>query len=172
MINIDSRKKNQNPISLISSKTLNKNTLFFFFTIMHQIISLVAFRDSSGESREICSILGSGRSPRGGHSYPLEYPCLAHPVGRAAWWPTVCRVAKSSTRLKWESTATVTPHNASSSRWGQGLCAACGPPRCPLPSQPVALHFPAFRPLPHELWLVSDQSTLEEGSLHNFSGRP
>ena len=34
-------------------------------------------------------ILGSGRSPRGGNSNPLQYSCLENPMGRGAWRATV-----------------------------------------------------------------------------------
>ena len=40
-------------------------------------------------------ILGSGRSPRGGNSNPLQYSCLENPMGRGAWRATVHGVAKS-----------------------------------------------------------------------------
>ena len=46
------------------------------------------------------SIPGSGRSPGGGHSNPLQYSCLENPMDRGAWWATVHGVAKSRTRLK------------------------------------------------------------------------
>ena len=46
-----------------------------------------------------CSIPGSGRSPVGGHSNPLQYSCLKHPMDRAAWWATVHWVAKNQTWL-------------------------------------------------------------------------
>ena len=46
------------------------------------------------------SIPGSGRSPEGGHSNPLQYSCLENPTHRGAWWATVHRVAKSQTWLK------------------------------------------------------------------------
>ena len=46
------------------------------------------------------SIPGLGRSPGGGHSNPLQYPCLENPMDRGAWQATVHRVAKSRTRLK------------------------------------------------------------------------
>ena len=44
-------------------------------------------------------IHGSGRSPGGGHSNPLQYSCLENPVDRGAWWATVHGVTKSPTRL-------------------------------------------------------------------------
>ena len=49
-------------------------------------------------------IPGLGRSPRGGHGYPLQYSCLENPMDRGAWRATVHRVAKSWTRLRRPST--------------------------------------------------------------------
>ena len=45
-------------------------------------------------------IPGSGRSPGGGHSNPLQYSCLENPMGRGAWRATVHKVIKSQTQLK------------------------------------------------------------------------
>ena len=59
---------------------------------------------SPGDVRDAGSILGSGRSPGGGHGNPLQYSCLENPTDRGAWWTTVYRVAKSRTRLKRLST--------------------------------------------------------------------
>ena len=44
-------------------------------------------------------ILGSGRSPGGGHGNPLQYSCLENRMDRGAWWATVQRVAQSQTQL-------------------------------------------------------------------------
>ena len=44
------------------------------------------------------SIPGSGRSPRGGNSNPLQYSCLENSMDRGAWWATVHGVAQSQTR--------------------------------------------------------------------------
>ena len=49
-------------------------------------------------------ILGSGRSPGGGHGNPLQYSCLKYPTNREVWQATVHRVAKSQTQLKQFST--------------------------------------------------------------------
>ena len=40
-------------------------------------------------------IPGSGRSPGGGHSNPLQYYCLENPMDRGDWWATVHGVAES-----------------------------------------------------------------------------
>ena len=58
---------------------------------------------NAGDVRDAGSIPGSGRSPKGGHSNPLQYFCLENPMDRGAWWATVHGVAKSWTRLKWLS---------------------------------------------------------------------
>ena len=64
----------------------------------------------AGDMRDVDSILGSGRSPGGGHGHPLQDSCLENPMDREAWWATVHRVEKSLTRLKrfymqmWEGT--------------------------------------------------------------------
>ena len=50
------------------------------------------------------SIPGSGTSPIGGHSNPLQYSCLENPIDRGDWQATVHRVTKSRTRLKELST--------------------------------------------------------------------
>ena len=42
-------------------------------------------------------ILGSGRHPGGGISYPLQYSCLENSMDRGAWRATVHRVVESDT---------------------------------------------------------------------------
>ena len=39
---------------------------------------------SVGEVRDMGSILGSGRSPEGGHGNPLQYSYLENPMDRGA----------------------------------------------------------------------------------------
>ena len=51
----------------------------------------------AGDSRDVSSIPGSGRSPAGGHSNPLQCSCLENPMDRGAWRATVPGVAKSQT---------------------------------------------------------------------------
>ena len=50
------------------------------------------------------SIPGWGRSPGGGHSYPLQYSCLENIKDRGAWWVTVHGVAK---RHNWYSSINI-----------------------------------------------------------------
>ena len=51
----------------------------------------------TGDIRHGSSILGSGRSPEGGHRNPLKYSCLENPMDREAWWVTVHGLIKSWT---------------------------------------------------------------------------
>ena len=55
---------------------------------------------STGDRRDVGSIPGSGRFPRGGHGNPFQYSCLENPMDRGAWPAVVHRVEKSWTRLK------------------------------------------------------------------------
>ena len=45
------------------------------------------------------SIPGSGRSPREGNGYPLQYSCLENSMDREAWRAIVPGVAKSRIQL-------------------------------------------------------------------------
>ena len=38
-----------------------------------------------GDRRDMGSIFGSGRFPRGRHGNPLQYSCLKNPIDRGAW---------------------------------------------------------------------------------------
>ena len=38
-----------------------------------------------GDKRDVGSISGLGRSPRGGHGNPLQCSCLENPMDRGAW---------------------------------------------------------------------------------------
>ena len=53
--------------------------------------------------RDAALILGSKRSPWGGHGNTLQYSCQENPMDRGAWWTIVHRIAKNRTRLKWLS---------------------------------------------------------------------
>ena len=52
---------------------------------------------SPGDSGDLGSIPGAGRSPGGGNGNPLQYSGLENPMDRGAWWATVHGVAKSWT---------------------------------------------------------------------------
>ena len=51
----------------------------------------------AGGAGDVGLILGSGRSPGGGHSDTLQYSYLENPKNRGAWHTTVFREAKSQT---------------------------------------------------------------------------
>ena len=55
---------------------------------------------SAGDAGNMGSILGSERSPGGGHGNTLQYSCLENPMDKGAWQVTVHRITKSQTRLK------------------------------------------------------------------------
>ena len=50
---------------------------------------------SAGSERDMDSVPGSGRFPRGGNCNQLQYSCLEISMGGGAWWATVHRVTKS-----------------------------------------------------------------------------
>ena len=52
---------------------------------------------NAGDIRDVGLIPGSGRSPGGGYSNPLQNSCLENPMDREAWWVRVHGVAKSRT---------------------------------------------------------------------------
>ena len=52
---------------------------------------------NAGDARSMCSIPGSGRSPREGHGNPLQDSCLENTMDTGAWWAVVHGVAKSWT---------------------------------------------------------------------------
>ena len=50
---------------------------------------------NAGDKRGVGSIPGSGKSPGGGNSNPLQYSCLENPMDTGAWRATVHGVAES-----------------------------------------------------------------------------
>ena len=54
---------------------------------------------NAGDTRDMGSIPGLGRSLGGGNGYPLQYSCLGNTMDRGVWQATVHRVAKSRTGL-------------------------------------------------------------------------
>ena len=46
-------------------------------------------KESTCNTEEMGSILGSGRSSEDGHGYPFQYSCLEKPIDRGAWWAIV-----------------------------------------------------------------------------------
>ena len=52
---------------------------------------------NAGDTRNMGSIPGSGRSPGGDHGNSHQYSCLGNPMDRGAWQATVHGIAKSQT---------------------------------------------------------------------------
>ena len=61
--------------------------------------NLLASTGDLTDARDVDSIPGSGRSPRGGHGNPVQYSCLENPMDRGALRATVHGVAKIQIRL-------------------------------------------------------------------------
>ena len=79
----------------------NDNKPNFMIILVSQLALVVKNSTASaGDTRDTGSIRGSGRSPGGGHSNPLQYSCLENPVDRGTWRATVLRGTQSQTRLK------------------------------------------------------------------------
>ena len=54
---------------------------------------------NSGDTGDVGSIPGSGRSTGEGNDNPLWYSCLENTMGREGWWATVHGVTKSQTQM-------------------------------------------------------------------------
>ena len=54
---------------------------------------------NAGDTGDVGSIPGSGRSPGVRNGNPLQYSCLGNPMDTRAWQTTVHGVTKSQTRL-------------------------------------------------------------------------
>ena len=52
---------------------------------------------NAGDTEDVGSVSGSGRSPGGGYGNPLQYSCLENPMDRRAGSATVHRFTKSQT---------------------------------------------------------------------------
>ena len=61
---------------------------------------------NAGDLRDMGSIPGLGKSPRGEHGNPLQHSCQEKSMDRRAWRATVHRMAKSQIQLKQLSTHT------------------------------------------------------------------
>ena len=54
---------------------------------------------NAGDIRDTGLIPGSGRSPGGRYSHPLQYSCLENSMDRGAWWATGLSKAQSDRNL-------------------------------------------------------------------------
>ena len=52
-------------------------------------------KESTYNAGDLGSIPGSGRSPGGGHSNPLQYSCLENPMDRGGWQAIVPEIPES-----------------------------------------------------------------------------
>ena len=74
---------------------------------------------NAGDTGDVGSIPGLGRSTGGGNGNPLWYSCLENSTDKGAWWATVHGVAKSQAQLSdW---AQSTQDNGSISRIMLGM---------------------------------------------------
>ena len=53
-----------------------------FFMLASQVTLVKNLLAHAGDARDMGSIPRSGKSPRGGNGYPLQYSCLENPMGR------------------------------------------------------------------------------------------
>ena len=49
---------------------------------------------NAGDTGDLGSVPGSGRSPRGRNGKPFQYSCLGNPMDRGVWWATVHGITK------------------------------------------------------------------------------
>ena len=63
----------------------------------HSAQNLYIGKESAGNTGDLVSIFGSGRSPGDGNGNPLQYSFLENPMDRGAWCATVHGVMKSWT---------------------------------------------------------------------------
>ena len=52
---------------------------------------------NAGDTRDVSSIPGSGRSPGIGNGNSCQYSCLENSIDRGAWWAIVHGIAKNQT---------------------------------------------------------------------------
>ena len=70
----------------------------------------------AGDTRNVGSIPGLGRSPGGGNGNPLHYSCLGNPMDRGVWRAIVHGVAKDSDMTQQLNTTTTTKMRNEKSR--------------------------------------------------------
>ena len=67
-------------------------------TLASQVV-LKNLAANEGDAKDVCSILGSGRSPGVGNGSPRQCSGLENSMDRGMWWATVHGVAKSWAQL-------------------------------------------------------------------------
>ena len=73
-----------------------KPLTIYFQSIVDQCIEVwwLSGKESACQAGDVGSIPGSGRSPGGGNSNPLQSSCPGNPMDRGAWRATVRGVIK------------------------------------------------------------------------------
>ena len=71
------------------------SALVFYYGASQVVLVVKNPPVNAGDVRDLGSIPGLGRSPRGGHGNPLQYFCLENLMGRGARWAIVHRVTRS-----------------------------------------------------------------------------
>ena len=84
-----------------NNKKIVFTIIYLFLRTSHVALVVKNLPANAGDARDTgCSIPGLGRSPREGHSHPLQYSCLENPMDRGVQQATVHRLAKGRTQLK------------------------------------------------------------------------
>ena len=92
-------------ISILEPKKIKSVTASTFYaSIWHEMmgpegasqmaLSVKNLPANAGETRNLGSIPGLGRSPEGGHGNPPQYSCLENPMDRGAWQTAVHGVTR------------------------------------------------------------------------------
>ena len=106
MINLDSVLKSRD-IILPAKVSLVKAVVFPIVTYgWASPVTLVVKNPpaEAGDTRDVGSIHGLGRSPGEGHDNPRQYSSLENPMDKGAWRATAHSVTKSQTQLKRQHT--------------------------------------------------------------------
>ena len=106
MINLDSVLKSRD-IILPAKVSLVKAVVFPIVTYgWASPVTLVVKKPpaDAGDTRDVGSIRGLGRSPGKGHDNPRQYSSLENPMDKGAWRATAHSVTKSQTQLKRQHT--------------------------------------------------------------------
>ena len=78
----------------------NSQLILLIFILFFWLFQWLSGKESICNTRDMCLIPGSGRSPGGGYSNLLQYSCLENPMDRGIWQTTVHGVTKNQTQLK------------------------------------------------------------------------
>ena len=61
---------------------------------------------NAGDTGDMGSVPGLGRSPEGGNGNPLQYSCLKNSMDKGAWLATVHGLTQNQTQVKQLSSST------------------------------------------------------------------